>query len=184
MSKCGKGKKALPEEESKGYRIRNPFTKYYFNNVLQYYRIEVSNLYKKALTLLSIVVALLAAPVYMVSDLLEDTPLFFDVIPFICLILSFVHVFLSFLKVIDHGRGKAIEIEVPADEPFTVDYEERHENELWYLDIMRRVSNETISLYDILITEYKYSVTQLRKTLIFFGGIVIYFMLLKVVYVL
>lgn len=181
MSKLAKIKNALAKEP-KGYRIKNPFTKYYFYNVLQHYRSDINSLYIKSITLLSITVALSAAPVYMLFEILGTSTNILSLIPFLCLLASYGIVIFDIIRILSHNYK--IELKVPSEKnhvPF--DYQEEHKNELWFLETVRKVSNETVKKYNYLISEYKYSIKNLKKVMVFLLGILVYFTLLKEGYV-
>jgi|GEM_PF-4933933 len=177
MSKLAKIKKALTNEEPKGYQIRNPFTKYYFYDILRYYRADINTLHTKVVTLLSVTVAISAAPLYMLMDILSYKLPLTAYVPFVCLILSFGVTLNRFIRV--SRPDYTIVIEVPSDEPLKTNYQEGHENELWFLDLTRKHAKDTAGLYNKLIDLYDYSVRSLKQTLVFLIGVMLYFALLK-----
>ncbi|HUT98035.1 MAG TPA: hypothetical protein VM054_03075 [bacterium] len=153
------------EKESKPYQIRNPFTLKRYENLMIYFQSEITSLTQRTTALLSISIAIIAAPFYITFLQIGK----FDTVCFdnnfiysLCFIGSLLTSFLSIIFLFWSGFSyletvgpyASFNMEIPSDKSITDDYQENKEIEIYKLYRMAILINNLLNFYNYKLSFY------------------------------
>ncbi len=160
------------EKELTPYQIKNPFTLKWYEGIITFFQDEISALTQRTIALLSISIAIIAAPFFItflqagkLSTICFESALIYSlflICSIITSIISIVFLFwtgLIYLKAI--GPGGAYKMDIPGTDSIKECYQEDHEFELYKLNRMTKLIDELLNFYNKKLDTYS---SGIRKT--------------------